>query len=132
MQAPKPPIRRLQRVSELLRREMSEIIRRDFPIEQAGLLTINDVVVAPDLRTATAYVGFVGTPAQRKAAPDRLESRASRFQQILGSHLRLKWTPVVRFVLDDSVERGNRVLAVIEEIEHQAPAAPAKIPPPAS
>jgi ribosome-binding factor A len=132
MQAPKPPSRRLQRVSELLRREMSEIIRRDFPIEQAGLLTINDVVVAPDLRTATAYVGFVGTPAQRKAAPDRLESRASRFQQILGSHLRLKWTPVVRFILDDSVERGNRVLAVIEEIEHQAPAAPAKTPPPAS
>jgi ribosome-binding factor A len=67
---------------------MSEIIRRDFPIEQAGLLTINDVVVAPDLRTATAFVGFVGTPAQRKAAPDRLESRASRFQQILGSHLK--------------------------------------------
>lgn len=132
MQAPKPPSRRLQRVSELLRREMSEIIRRDFPIEQAGLLTINDVIVAPDLRTATAYVGFVGTPAQRKAAPDRLESRASRFQQILGSHLRLKWTPVVRFVLDDSVERGNRVLAVIEEIEHQTPAAPAKTPPPAS
>ncbi len=132
MQAPKPPSRRLQRVSELLRREMSEIIRRDFPIEQAGLLTINDVIVAPDLRTATAYIGFVGTPAQRKAAPERLESRASRFQQILGSHLRLKWTPVVRFVLDDSVERGNRVLAVIEEIEHQTPAPPAKTPPPAS
>lgn len=131
MQAPKPPNRRLQRVSELLRREMSEIIRRDFPIEQAGLLTINDVVVAPDLRTATAFVGFVGTPAQRKAAPDRLESRASRFQQILGSHLRLKWTPVVRFVLDDSVERGNRVLAVIEEIEHQAPNAPIATTPPA-
>jgi len=131
MQAPKPPSRRLQRVSELLRREMSEIIRRDFPIEQAGLLTINDVVVAPDLRTATAFVGFVGTPAQRKAAPDRLESRASRFQQILGSHLRLKWTPVVRFVLDDSVERGNRVLAVIEEIEHQAPNTPAATKPPA-
>jgi ribosome-binding factor A len=110
---------------------MSEIIRRDFPIEQAGLLTINDVVVAPDLRTATAFVGFVGTPAQRKAAPDRLESRASRFQQILGSHLRLKWTPVVRFVLDDSVERGNRVLAVIEEIEHQAPNTPPATTPPA-
>lgn len=117
MQTPKPPSRRLQRVSELLRREMSEIIRRDFAIEEVGLLTVNDVIVAPDLRTATAFIGFVGTKAQRNAAPERLESRASRIQQLLGGHLRLKWTPVVKFVLDDSVERGNRVIAILEEIE---------------
>jgi len=120
MHAPKPPSRRLQRVAELLRREMSEIIRRDFSMEEIGLLTVNDVIVAPDLRTATAFIGFVGTVAQRKAAPARLESRAARFRQVLGSHLRLKWTPVVRFVLDDSVERGNRILAVMEEIEIQS------------
>ncbi len=131
MTAPKPPNRRLQRVAELLRREMSEIIRRDFSMEEAGLLTVNDVVVAPDLRTATAFIGFVGTAAQRKAAPDRLESRAGRFQQVLGSHLRLKWTPVVKFILDDSIERGNRVLAAMEEIERaQADAPAAVIPPP--
>jgi len=131
MTAPKPPNRRLQRVAELLRREMSEIIRRDFSMEEAGLLTVNDVVIAPDLRTATAFIGFVGTAAQRKAAPDRLESRAGRFQQVLGSHLRLKWTPVVKFILDDSIERGNRVLAAMEEIERaQADAPAAVIPPP--
>lgn len=128
MQTPKPPSRRLQRVSELLRREMSEIIRRDFVMDEVGLLTVNDVIVAPDLRTATAFIGFVGTPAQRKAAPERLESRASRIQQLLGSHLRLKWTPVVRFVLDDSVERGNRVLAILEEIEK--PMSPVPVPSP--
>lgn len=136
MNAPKPPNRRLQRVAELLRREMSEIIRRDFSMEEAGLLTVNDVIVAPDLRTATAFIGFVGTIAQRKAAPARLESRAGRFQQVLGSQLRLKWTPVVRFVLDDSIERGNRVLATIEEIErtHAASevASTSSPPPPAA
>lgn len=131
MQIPKPPSRRLQRVSELLRREMSEIIRRDFAIEEVGLLTVNDVVVAPDLRTATAFIGFVGTPAQRANAPTRLESRTGRIQQILGSHLRLKWTPVVRFILDDSVERGNRVLAILDELESPKPSigAPGPITP---
>jgi ribosome-binding factor A len=130
MQTPKPPSRRLQRVSELLRREMSEIIRRDFAIEEVGLLTVNDVIVAPDLRTATAFVGFVGTKAQRNAAPERLESRAARIQQMLGGHLRLKWTPVVKFVLDDSVERGNRVLAILEEIEKPPATAPTPAPNP--
>ena len=54
MNANKPPSRRLQRVSELVRRELSEILRRDLSVEEVGLLTVNDVVVAPDLRTATA------------------------------------------------------------------------------
>lgn len=125
MNAPQPPNRRLQRVAELVRRELSEIIRRDLAVDEVGLLTVNDVVVAPDLRTATAFVGFVGTRSQRAAAPERLEARSARIQQLLGSGLRLKWTPVVRFVLDDSIERGNRVLAILDEIEAKP------VPPPA-
>ena len=134
MNAPQPPSRRLQRVSELVRRELSEIIRRDLSVEDVGLLTVNEVVVAPDLRTATAFVGFVGTKAQRSAAPERLEARSARIQQLLGSSLRLKWTPVVRFVLDDSVERGNRVLSILDSLptpgEANRPSAPTGRPTP--
>jgi ribosome-binding factor A len=125
MNAPQPPSRRLQRVAELVRRELSEIIRRDLAVDEVGLLTVNDVVVAPDLRTATAFIGFVGTKSQRSAAPERLEARSARIQQLLGSGLRLKWIPVVRFVLDDSIERGNRVLAILDEIGSK------DVPPPA-
>ena len=130
MNVPQPPSRRLQRVSELVRRELSEIIRKDLSVGEVGLLTVNEVVVAPDLRTATAYVGFVGTKSQRSAAPERLESRSARIQQLLGSNLRLKWTPVIRFVLDDSVERGNRVLAILDSMESGRDAVPPVAPPP--
>lgn len=125
MNASQPPSRRLQRVAELVRRELSEIIRRDLAVDEVGLLTVNDVVVAPDLRTATAFIGFVGTKSQRSTAPERLEARSARIQQLLGSGLRLKWIPVVRFVLDDSIERGNRVLAILDEIGSK------DVPPPA-
>ena len=128
MNANKPPSRRLQRVAELVRRELSEIIRRDLSVEEVGLLTVNDVLVAPDLKTATAYVGFVGTKLQRASAPERLESRSARIQQLLGSSLRLKWTPVVRFVLDDSVERGNRVLAILDSLGSGTPGIAAPTP----
>jgi ribosome-binding factor A len=130
MLPPKPPSRRLQRVAELLKRELAEILRRELSIEEFGLLTVNDVLVASDLRNATAYIGFVGSNAQRRALPDKLAARAARFQQLLGPHLRLKWTPVIAFVLDESVERGNRVLAILEELAPPAP--PPTTPPPAT
>lgn len=128
MLPPKPPSRRLQRVAELLKRELAEILRRELSIDDFGLLTVNDVQVASDLRNATAFIGFVGTLAQRRALPDKLASRASRFQQLLAPHLRLKWTPIISFVLDESVERGNRVLAILEDLEAGKPAVPTPKP----
>ncbi|KAB2673699.1 MAG: 30S ribosome-binding factor RbfA [Verrucomicrobia bacterium] len=122
MSTPPPtPNRRIQRVSEQVRRELSEIIRREFNVEHTGLLTVNEVRTAPDLRTAVAYIGFVGTAAQRRDLPDKLHAAAPRLQILLGGALRLKWTPVLSFVVDESIERGNRVLAVLEDLERQSP-----------
>jgi ribosome-binding factor A len=117
------PNRRLQRVAELLKREVSELIRRELTVEQIGLLTVNEIVVAKDLRTATVYLGFVGTREQKKNAPAKLEARTPRIQLLLGATLRLKFTPQLRFVLDDSVEKGNRVLAILDELERAGPGA---------
>lgn len=128
MKAPKPPSRRLQRVAELLKREISDILRRELSVEQVGLLNVNEVGVAADLRSAVVFIGFVGTKAQRAAAPEKLQAQAARIQLALGSALRMKWTPTLQFVLDDSVERGNRILSIIEEIE--TPPAPPPSPAP--
>lgn len=114
---PRPPSRRLQRVSELLRRELSEILRREFSVERVGVLTVNEVKVSPDLKTATAYVSFVGTKGQRSAAEETLSAQGKRLQALLGPQLSMKWTPVLTFLLDDSIEKGNRVLAILDQLE---------------
>ncbi|MFM7101892.1 MAG: 30S ribosome-binding factor RbfA [Verrucomicrobiota bacterium] len=136
MNLPPSPSRRLQRVQEQLRRELSDILRREFSVEEVGLLNVNEVKVAPDLKSATVFLGFVGTAAQRRAVPEKLESRSGRLQLALGSVLRMKWTPVLRFLLDDSVEKANRVLAILDELERSptpaAPAAPVPVPDPAA
>ncbi len=131
MSTPPPPTpnRRIQRVSEQIRRELSEIVRREFNVGQTGLLTVNEVRTAHDLKTATAYIGFVGNSHQRRALPDKLNAAAPRLQILLGAALRLKWTPVFAFVVDESIERGNRVLAVLEDLERNA-VPPAATPPP--
>jgi ribosome-binding factor A len=114
---PPAPSRRLQRVSELLKREVSELLRREISVEEAGLLSVNEVKVSPDLKTATVFVGFVGSRQQRAAAPELLAQRTGRIQMMLGSQLSTKWTPVLTFLLDESVEKGNRVLAILESLE---------------
>lgn len=129
MNVPQPPSRRLQRVQEQLRRELSDILRREFNVEEVGLLNINEVKVAPDLKSATVFLGFVGTAAQRRAVPEKLEGRSGRIQLALGSVLRMKWTPVLRFLLDDSVEKANRVLAILDELERTVPPTPPSAPP---
>lgn len=116
---------RLERVRELLKRELGEIIRRELPISEAGLITVNEVGVAPDLKSATVFVGVIGTPEQRKKTSHLLEKESKRIQGMVGRAVVLKYTPHLKFVMDEAIERGNRVLEILDEIEKTSPPAPA-------
>ena len=115
------PHRRLDRVNELLKRSLGEIVRREFQVESAGLITVNEVQVAPDLQTATVYVGVIGNARQKQEAIPQLEKQRARIQSLMASDVVLRYTPVLRFLFDNSVERGNRVLAILEEVEKTLP-----------
>jgi ribosome-binding factor A len=108
---------RLQRVRELLKRQIGEVIRRELPLSEAGIITVNDVAVAPDLHSATVFVGIVGTADQRKRGLSLLQSERKRIQGLVGRAVVLKYTPQLRFVMDESITRGNRVLKILDEIE---------------
>jgi len=116
------PSLRLQRVRELLKREIGEIVRREIPVGDAGLITVNDVNVSADLHSATVFVGILGNLDQQKRAFDELQRRRKRIQGLVGKGVILKYTPQLRFVLDASVEEGNRVLRIIDELEQTQPA----------
>lgn len=132
MTTPKPPSRRLQRVSELIKRELAELMRRELSVEKVGLLNINEVKVAPDLKNALVFVGHVGTKSQRLQATAVLETNSKRLNLQLGAALRLKWTPILQFRLDDSVTEANRVLAILEDLEKGSPTPSVKAPPAAA
>ena len=108
---------RHQRVRELLKRQIGAVIRREIPVGEAGLNTVNDVGVAGDLQSATVFVGIIGTAEQQRKGFEILKKERPRIQGLVGRAVVLRYTPRLRFVLDDSVERGNRVLEIIEEIE---------------
>jgi ribosome-binding factor A len=114
------PSLRLERVRELLKRQIGEVIRRELPLSEAGVITVNDVLVTNDLHTATVYVGIVGSEEQRKRSMARLQKERKKIQGLVGRAIILKYTPQLRFVLDESVTRGNRVLEILDEIERSS------------
>lgn len=114
------PNLRHERVRELLKRQIGELIRRELPLSEAGLVTVNDVAVSNDLHAATVFVGIVGTEEQRKKGFNLLLHERKRLQSLVGRSVILKYTPQLRFILDESISRGNRVLEILDEIERSS------------
>ena len=112
---------RQQRVRELLKREIGEILRREIPLNEAGLISINDVLTSSDLHSATVYVGVLGTKEQKQKAANLLKQERGRIQGLLGKAVVLKYTPNLKFVVDDSIERGNRVIEILDELDKTLP-----------
>jgi ribosome-binding factor A len=115
------PSLRMLRVRELLKREIGEVIRREFPVSESGLVTVNDVDVSGDLHSAVVFISILGNPDQQKRGLSLLARHRKRIQEQVGRAVVLKYTPKLRFLMDDSVARGNRVLQIIEELEKTAP-----------
>ena len=67
---------------------------------------------------------MIGSDAQRRAAMQLLEAARTRIQSQVAKTVILKYTPVLRFEIDTSIERGNRILKLIEELEKNSPAPP--------
>ncbi len=109
------------RVRELLKREIGEILRREIPVETAGLVSIHDVIMSRDLRSATIFVGILGSADQRQSTTKLLRKLAPQIRGQVGRNVTLKYTPSLRFVVDDSIADGDRVLAIMEQIEKDLP-----------
>jgi ribosome-binding factor A len=112
---------RVQRVQELLKRQLGEIVHRELQLGEGSMITVNDVLVGKDLQVATVYVGIIGSAEQIRTGLDLLQKERKKIQALLGRAVVLKYTPVLRFVLDESVSRGNRVLEILDEIERSIP-----------
>lgn len=111
---------RLSRVSELLKREISAIVQRDY--EWKGqLVTIRDVEVTPDLKEAKVWVGVLGGSVE--AVLKRLNGEHGAIQSRVAKRVVLKNTPVLNFRYDNSSERGVDLVNLLDEVA-QLPTAP--------
>jgi ribosome-binding factor A len=107
---------RLQRVSELIKRELSDMFIRELSFEGA-LVTINDVDVTADLKNAHVYVSILGSKEQKSAALSQMAARRKYLQHLLSRRVVMKFTPHLHFKLDESVERGTHIIELLDQIK---------------
>ena len=109
---------RITRVNEIIRRELATQMYRLAPRAglEAGRVTVTHVQTAVDLRTAKVLVSVMGTPQEQEDAMGKLRRLRAEFQEALRSNVILRYTPHLQFTLDHSVEQGDRVLRLLEEL----------------
>ena len=108
---------RTDRVDELLRQEIGRILAKDVQDPHIGFATVTDVETTRDLRHARVWISVIGGPPERAQALAALDRAMGYVRHELGVRLRLKRIPALHVALDDSAERGTRVMRILDELE---------------
>jgi ribosome-binding factor A len=106
---------RMLRINKVVKRELSGIVAREINFEGA-LVSINHVDVTSDLKNAHVFVSVLGTEA-RESVMSKLATHRPALQAELARHVTMKYTPHLIFHLDNSIERGARVIEIMQEME---------------
>ena len=110
------PKDRIERVNELLFRELGEIFTSVVSPDVPYLVTVTGAKVSVDLRDAVVFVSVYGTDAQKKQALAFLQKKRALIQARLSRKVILKYTPVLHFKLDETAERADRVETILREL----------------
>ncbi|MGD1851976.1 MAG: 30S ribosome-binding factor RbfA [Cyanophyceae cyanobacterium] len=110
--------RRVARVSELIRREVSQMLTRGIKDDRVGvgMVSVTNVVVSGDLQHAKIYVSVYGTEEAKAATMEGLVSATGYVRGELGRRLKLRRTPEVNFLEDRGLEQGDQVLNLLSKL----------------
>jgi len=104
------------RVAEEFQQELSALISRGLKDPRiTGFITLTGAKMAPDLKEITVYLSIHGPEVERERTLEGLRAAATYLQREVSRSLKLRWTPHLRFVYDESVERGDRIERLLKE-----------------
>ena len=110
-------IHRIERVNSLIRREISELLQRQVKDPRLdNLVTITDVSTSPDLRHAKIFVSRIGSEEEKQETLSVLAAASGFFRNELAKRLRLRHIPELNFQWDDSIERGDYLSQLIDDV----------------
>jgi len=104
---------RLDRIGDLLKQDLALLIQGELRDPRLGMVSVLDVKVSRDLAHADVFVTVLG--AEPAAATAILNKAAGMLRSLLAKRVNLRKTPKLRFIFDESVERGRRLSALIDE-----------------
>ena len=111
---------RIGRVNNLIRHEISELLQRQVKDPRLGsFITVTEVSTSPDLRYAKIFVSRIGSEEEKQETLNVLAAASGFFRNELSKRLRLRHIPELSFQRDDSIERGDHLLRLIDEISNK-------------
>lgn len=103
------------RVQDLLREEISLIIQRELHDPGLGFITIIDVRMSEDLKTAKVYFSIYGSDEEKKKTFEALKRSKGYIKFLLGKRIKLRYMPELNFMLDDSLEKVQRIGEILKK-----------------
>lgn len=110
---------RQEKLNELLREEVSYILRREFKDPRLGFVTVTGVEVSPDMRHAKIFVSIMGSEDEKKRNMAVLKNAESFTRQALSKRVKMKILPQIEFRLDTSVDHGVRIFELLEQVKRE-------------
>ena len=114
---------RNNRLPQAFRAEISQILLRELRDKIPGLPTVTEVKVPNDLSAARVYVSVFGSPELQQEVLAKLNEQAGYVRKLIGQRLRIRKTPELRFVFDETIEHGDRMMQIFAEIGKELPPA---------
>lgn len=115
--------RRQEKVADLLRDEVSEIIQREMSDPRLGFVSITRVELSPDLKYARMFISVMGTEEERANSLVALNNASGFIRRQLAPRLRMRVIPDVSFRLDRSMEHAENVARILRDLEPELRAA---------
>jgi len=111
-----PPYKRSERLGELILAEISELVVRDLKDPRLGFVTFTRVALSPDLRHAKVFVSILGSEPEKARTLQGLASATGYIRRHLGRIVRLRYTPELTFLIDESMEHGAKIAQLLRQL----------------
>ncbi len=109
---------RQDRFASLLKELISEILLKELNDSRVGFVSLMDIVVSTDLKHAKVYYSCFGSEKQKKDTRIGLEKAQSFIRSLIASRINTRNAPEIKFIEDDSLEKGDKVLRKLKELEN--------------
>lgn len=110
---------RLEKLAASIKESVSLILTKDVNDPRIGFVSITDVTITPDLQHAKIYVSCMGSEEEQSKSMQGLSSATPFIRGKLGDTLFLRFVPEIMFIQDTSLERGSRILALMNKLERE-------------
>lgn len=114
------PSRRVERVNEQLKRELTEVVHTELRDPRVGRVTITDVRTAPDLHYARVFITGTGSEGERRESLEGLRAAAGWMRGELGRRLRIRRVPELSFEWDATLDQAKRIEQLLHEVDRKS------------